>query len=39
MMAITSVKSGLEALAAQLEDSTHNVMGDIIEPLSTFAIH
>lgn len=35
--AINSVKSGIETLAAVLDDSLAEIKGDIIEPLETYS--
>lgn len=36
-IAITSIKSGLDSLASIIEDTTHTVTGDLIEPLDTYS--
>ena len=36
-IAMTSVKSGLDSLASIIDDTTHTVIGDLIEPLDTYS--
>jgi len=36
-IAFTSVKSGLDSLATIIDDTTHTVTGDLIEPLDTYS--
>ena len=35
-IAIEAIKTGVESLAIVIEESTSNVMGDLIEPLGMF---
>ena len=38
-IATRSVKQAIDALAQMLEDQTHQILGDLVEPVDTFTKH